>query len=52
MKEFNITGWSRREIYEAFSQFDFSFYHVAFYVDVTRLKAYTSKRGLSFYYSR
>lgn len=51
MKEFDITGWKRREIYEAFSQFDFPFYHVAFYVDVTRLKAYTSKRGLSFYYS-
>lgn len=51
MKEFDITGWKRREIYEAFSQFDFPFYHVAFYVDVTRLKAYTLKRGLSFYYS-
>lgn len=51
MKEFDITGWSRREIYEAFSQFNFPFYHVAFYVDVTRLKTYTSKRGLSFYYS-
>lgn len=51
MKEFDITGWSRREIYEAFSQFDYPFYHVAFYVDVTRLKTYTSERGLSFYYS-
>lgn len=51
MKEFDITGWPRREIYEAFSRFDFPFYHVAFYVDVTRLKAYTSRRGLSFYYS-
>lgn len=51
MKEFDITDWKRREIYEAFSQFDFPFYHVAFYVDVTRLKAYTAKRGLSFYNS-
>ncbi len=51
MKEFDISGWRRREIYEAFSELDFPFYHAAFYVDVTRLKAYTSKRHLSFYYS-
>lgn len=51
MKEFSTENWNRKEIYDAFSQLGFPFYHVAFYVDVTRLKAYTAARGLSFYYS-
>lgn len=51
MKEFDINNWNRRAVYETFSQLDFPFYHVAFYVDVARLKEYTVKHGLSFYYS-
>lgn len=51
MKEFDIANWNRKEVYNAFSKLDFPFYHVVFQLDVTRLKQFTAKRGLSFYYS-
>lgn len=51
MKELDIEKWARKGIYDMFRHLDFPFYHVAFRVDVTRLKQYTKARGLSFYYS-
>lgn len=51
MKEIVTENWSRRGVYEAFRHLDFPFYHVAFRVDVTRLKSYTKQNDLSFYYS-
>ncbi len=51
MKILDIDNWDRKSIYEAFSKYEFPFYNVAFYLDVTRLKKYVTKHGLPFYYS-
>lgn len=43
--------WPRRAIYEHYQGEDWPFYAMSFPVDVTELKAYTKRRGLSFYYA-
>lgn len=43
--------WKRYPIYSFFKETDFPFYHITFPIDVTALKMYTKKNGLSFYLS-
>lgn len=51
MRELDISTWPRREIYELFSGCDWPFYALSFPLDVTNLRTYTKKEGLSFYYT-
>lgn len=47
----DMNAWPRREIYEFFSPLENPYYMVTFQLDVTALRAYTKRRGLSFYYA-
>ena len=51
MKEIEMESWDRREIYEFFSALSDPFYSLTFHLDVTGLRAYCRRRGISFYYS-
>ena len=51
MRELDLQTWPRRAVYELFSGCDWPFYEISFPLDVTRLRAYTKKEGLSFYYT-
>ena len=51
MRELDLQTWPRRAVYELFSGCDWPFYQISFPLDVTRLRAYTKKEGLSFYYT-
>ncbi len=51
MRKIELSTWPRRELYELFSQCDWPFYALSFPLDVTRLRAYTRRSGLSFYYT-
>lgn len=51
MREIDLSIWQRRQIFELFSGCDWPFYALSFPLDVTRLKAYTKREGLSFYYT-
>lgn len=51
MKKIDRNNWDRREIYDFFSGVSNPFYMISFTVDVTELKAFTKRRGCSFYYS-
>lgn len=51
MRELDLQTWPRRAVYELFSGWDWPFYQISFPLDVTRLRAYTKKEGLSFYYT-
>ena len=43
--------WPRQEIFQFFSGMSNPFFGVTFTTDVTKVKAYTRQRGLSFYYA-
>ena len=43
--------WPRHEIFQFFSGMSNPFFGVTFTTDVTKVKAYTKERGLSFYYA-
>ena len=43
--------WDRKEIYSFFSKVSHPFYMVSFAIDVTELKAFTSRHHCSFYYA-
>lgn len=47
----DLASWPRREIFEFFSPISNPFYAVSFRLDVTKLRAFTKTRGLSFYHS-
>lgn len=49
MREIDLQTWARRNVYGLFSDCDWPFYQVSFPLDVTNLRAYTKKEGLSFY---
>ena len=51
MREIDLQTWARRNVYGLFSDCDWPFYQVSFPLDVTNLRAYTKKEGLSFYYT-
>lgn len=51
MREIDPQTWARREIYELFAGCDWPFYQISFPLDVTNLRAYTKKEGLSFYFT-
>lgn len=51
MREIDLATWPRREVYGLFADCDWPFYQVSFPLDVTKLRAYTKKEGLSFYYT-
>ena len=51
MRELDLKTWPRRAVYELFSGCDWPFYQISFPLDVTRLRAYTKKEGLSFYFT-
>ena len=51
MRELDLQTWPRRAVYELFSGCDWPFYQISFPLDVTRLRAYTKKEGLSFYFT-
>ena len=50
MREIDLQTWARRNVYGLFSDCDWPFYQVSFPLDVTNLRAYTKKEGLSFYF--
>lgn len=47
----DLTQWPRREHFQFFSGLSFPFFNVTPSLDVTNLRAYTKRRGLSFYYA-
>ena len=47
----DLAAWPRREVYDFFSRIDDPFYMVTFQLDVTPLRDYTKRHGLSFYYA-
>ena len=51
MRKIDLAAWPRREAFAFFSPISNPFYSVTFRLDVTKLRAYTKARGLSFYYS-
>ena len=51
METVDLASWPRREIFEFFSPISDPFYAVSFRLDVTKLRAFTKTRGLSFYHS-
>ena len=51
MESVDLASWPRREIFEFFSPISNPFYAVSFRLDVTKLRAFTKARGLSFYHS-
>jgi len=51
MNSLNIANWDRREIYDFFSGISNPFYSITFRQDVTRLREYTKKNEISFYYA-
>ena len=51
MREIDRSTWPRREIYDLFAGCDWPFYQISFPLDVTKLRAYTKKEGLSFYFT-
>ena len=51
MREIDLQTWARRNVYGLFSDYDWPFYQVSFPLDVTNLRAYTKKEGLSFYFT-
>ena len=46
-----LSEWGRREIYEFFSGASNPYYMVTFRQDVTKLRDYAKRNGLSFYYA-
>ena len=51
MHKIDLAAWPRREAFAFFSPISNPFYSVTFRLDVTKLRAYTKARGLSFYHS-
>ena len=51
MREIDLSTWPRREVYGLFADCDWPFYQISFPLDVTNLRAYTKKEGLSFYFA-
>ena len=51
MREIDRSTWPRREIYDLFAGCDWPFYQISFPLDVTKLRAYTKKEALSFYFT-
>ena len=51
MEIIDLERWPRWAVYEHFKGEDWPFYAMSFPVDVTELKHYTKRRGLSFYYA-
>ena len=51
METVDLASWPRRELFEFFSPISDPFYAVSFRLDVTKLRAFTKERGLSFYHS-
>ena len=51
MREIDLNTWARRAVYQMFSDCDWPFYALSFPLDVTRLREYTKREGLSFYYT-
>lgn len=51
MNSLDIANWDRRQIYDFFSGISNPFYSITFRQDVTRLREYTKKNGISFYYA-
>lgn len=51
MRTVDLDAWPRRELFAFFSPLSNPFYSLCFRLDVTRLRAYTRARGLSFYYA-
>ena len=51
MEFIDLKSWPRREIYEFFSGVSQPFYFLSFETDVTALRRYTRREGLSFYYA-
>lgn len=51
METVDLASWPRREIFEFFSPISNPFYALSFRLDVTKLRAFTKARGLSFYHS-
>lgn len=51
MQTVDLASWPRREIFEFFSPISNPFYAVSFRLDVTKLRAWTKERDLSFYHS-
>ena len=51
MESVDLASWPRREIFEFFSPISNPFYALSFRLDVTKLRAFTKARGLSFYHS-
>lgn len=50
MQKIDVRSWPRREAFEFFSAIDYPFYSVTVPLEVTRVKAYARRHGLSFYY--
>ena len=50
MKEIDISGWPRREIFDFFSGTEHPFFSVSFRLDVSPVREYAKKEGLSFYH--
>lgn len=50
MESIDLNTWSRREAFAFFSQADWPFYAVTIPLEVTRVKAVSRERGLSFYH--
>lgn len=50
MEHIDLNTWSRREAFSLFSQVDWPFYAVTIPLEVTRVKAASRERGLSFYH--
>lgn len=51
MHKIEMNNWSRKSVYELYSQYSNPFYMVSFNVDVTNLYKYVKTHKLSFYYS-
>ena len=51
MREIDLSTWPRREVYGLFADCDWPFYQISFPLDVTKLRAYTKKEALSFYFT-
>lgn len=50
-EKIELSTWGRREIYMFFTGASNPYYMVTFRQDVTKLRAYAKKNGLSFYYA-
>ena len=50
VKYIDIETWARRDAYKMFSGDDYPFYNVCFEFDVTQVRAFSKREGLSFYH--